>query len=185
MLVEGALYDPAVHSDASGPRPRQPAMIDAPSGTLRRRMASDGTPYCCCCDTVLTIHQGRGRPAALCGACRDVRRRLKRAAFEATRQRSRRRAPQPDLARPTVAESSQPVGRPSVEERSSTASGASDDATVSLTPQVVSALHHLAQAVHGLPTNYLARYGTTPEGKVVKHSMVIAAWHKQRFKNLR
>ena len=185
MLLEGALYDPAVHSDESCPRPRQPALIDAPSGTLRRRVAPDGTPYCCCCDTVLTIHQGRGRPAALCGACRDLRRRLKRAAFEATRQRSRRRAPHPDLARSSVVESSQPVGWPSIEERSSTAPGPSDDATGSLPPQVVSALHHLAQAMHGLPSNYLTRYGTTPEGKVVKHAMVIAAWHQQRFKTLR
>lgn len=185
MLVEGALYDPAVHAGESGPRPRQPALPDAPSGTLRRRVAPDGTPYCCCCDTVLARHQGRGRPAALCGACRDVRRRLKRAAFEATRERDRRRTPQPDLGRAAVVESTQPVGRPGREERRSTVPDASGDATVSLPPQVVSALHHLAQAVHGLPSNYLTRYGTTAEGKVVKHAMVIAAWHQQRFKNLR
>lgn len=181
MLVEGLLFDPEVHSNDSAPLPRQPASLEAPSGTLRRRVAADGTPYCSCCDTVLAVHQGRGRPAAVCLACRDARRRLKRAAFEATRERSRRRATQPDSARPTIPGPSQRISRPGIEVRGSTAPGESDDSTVSLPPQVVSALHHLAQAVQGLPSNYLARYGTTPEGKVVKHATVVVAWHRQRF----
>lgn len=178
MLAAGARYDPRLHADQSRPV-AHPVLVDAPSGTLKRRMALDGTPYCCCCDTVLAPAVGRGRPPSTCPECRSLRRRLKRAAFEATRSRDRRRLPggatRMGRADPTRVDASEPVvpnARPTYEVivRQGMPSAVRD------------ALEELSKLVDSTYKDFPAHHAATPEGRLLRHSRALAAWYRHLYK---
>jgi len=181
MLAEGAHYDPGVHADESAPVPRRLASVDAPSGTLRRRAALDGTPYCSCCDTALAPTVGRGRPPSTCPECRRTRRRLKRAAFETTRKRKRSRKPQqvgPEgQSDPSQTETAPhpAASRPRPTYEVVVREGMPND--------VRHALTELTTLVDGPYKVFPAHHAATSEGQLLRHAAALVAWYKHLYKD--
>jgi len=182
LLAPGSTFDPSVHRSATAPRPSEPVSLDGPAGSLRRRLAEDSTEYCSCCDTVLAPPAGRGRPAVTCEPCRAARRRLKRAAFEATRTRDRPRRQQgAATTQPRPMRHSSVTG--SLAPATDAGGGRVPDGTtvVHLPAPVATALHQLADAVGRAPPDIPPRYRNTWEGNLLQAAQQISRWHNRRF----
>lgn len=171
MLAPGTKYDDERHRPESAPQPLTPRSQDVATASLKRRHATDGTPYCCCCNTALEPISAPGRPSPTCDDCRTTRRRLMRANYEATRTRQRRRH---QTAAPRETSDANVVPRKS---------GASQAATLPplldhpMPANVSTALHRLRDLMERPPRHIAAASPTTWEGRVRHAALVITTWH--------